>query len=830
MPFRRSQDGGEPRARFGWRRAPAGETDDAATAELSIDETHDEAKAAAPARAGRLDGLRAFVVVHPYVAAVTVLVIAVAFVSVLTYYSARQFTRRAADTRASMEAESFAKHSSTIATGDAFNGYLQMLRYADDPVLRSKASTEAQRREAMQQMVYLNTNKLSSLAVVDRAGIVLASTDSSVDVRASEAFSSTRADLHPANSDILLPEPGQRGYVEFTAPLKDVDGTVWAILYGRADPERLWASTLRASVDGGRNVIINSEGQFSAGVPDELLKQSWRGVPLGDGRVRADVAGIDSICGLGAIGQGTQIDHGWNVASCLPASLIQTEADRAMGKQGLVTLAGAVLTIVVAGAALKSITSLGSPSAPRAASDGAEPAADATAEAEIDAVVEANDEPSTPAAPVYVADVDALALIEAFERRNERLAERLRETVRARLIVAAAQVDEAFRVSGYDGERAAALHATAMGDFDAVGESELRALGQEMYPSLIRLGLPSALRALAKELSGELNVAVDVAPDVDAVAAAGGRVSIEPRRRLALYRAIRASLLLQIAAGASGASLRATRSGDLVELSIMSDADELGADGLDASSIAIEAYGGTLSVRGGSIVIELPAPHDHAAAADADEDVAAAWREHDTVDPEDDGVEEAVAGAPAAIRVVQAPPDDDESLIDALRSLRERLRGVIALELALDEHVESGDRSIDGALQTELFCLVGDAARLFASGGAGECSVALSQDDGSIVLSVTSAVAAGDSGTFSERATALESLGGTLEVASTDAGTTVTARAPMSAEERAPLVRLQAVTLRDEVEDDGEDDAADEVAPPDVDALLALADDDDEVA
>ena len=166
-------------------------------------------------------------------------------------------------------------------------------------------------------------------------------------------FAETRANLNPANSDVILPQVGSRGYVEYSAPLREPDGSTWAILVARGDPERLFRSSLAATVDGGRNVIINSQGQFAAGVPEDLLGEPWRGSYVGDGGVRASIVGLDSICGLAPIGKDTQIDRGLNVASCLPTSLIQAEQAQAMDKQGLVTLAGAVLALVLAAGLLR---------------------------------------------------------------------------------------------------------------------------------------------------------------------------------------------------------------------------------------------------------------------------------------------------------------------------------------------------------------------------------------------------------------------------------------------------------------------------------------------
>ena len=177
---------------------------------------------------------------------------------------------------------------------------------------------------------------------------------------------------------------------------------------GRADPATLWKGTLAASVDGGRNVIINSEGLFAAGVPDELLRQPWHGRPLGNGGVRADIAGVDSICGLAPIGKDTQIDRGLNVASCLPASLIQVERHAATGKQALITLAGVVLAIVVASVLLKLLVRDGEPFV--AAVAVASESADGPARADVlGASADQTIEPDGDAAQIETDVVDAVA-------------------------------------------------------------------------------------------------------------------------------------------------------------------------------------------------------------------------------------------------------------------------------------------------------------------------------------------------------------------------------------------------------------------------------------
>lgn len=583
----------------------------------------------------------------PYVVAISVVAVAVTFVAALTYVGARQFSGTATDARAADEAQSFAQHSSRLATGDAFDGYIQILRFADDPAVRAKSTSANDRTAAMQQLLYLNVNKFSSLTVADRGGLILATTDSSISgVKGSAAFSETRANLGPANSDIVLPEAGKHGYVEYTAPLKDADGTVWAVLLARADPARIWKGTLLASVDDGRNVIVNSEGQFAAGVPDELLRQPWRGIPLPNGSVRANIAGIDAICGLAPIGRDTQIDRGLNIASCLPASLIHAERGSATRKQLLVTIAAAMLAFAVAAVVLKLAIATGVSSERRLAP------ADGTGQAGSEAIdvppltiernldVAAVAEVVPPASVVVVADVDALTLIDAYERRSERLADRLRETVQAKLLIATTQADEAWRLAGVDPGLATSLHSKAMSELEAIRERELRAFGQDLYPGLIRLGLPGALKALKKEVADLIDIKLDLDFSTDSVALTSGRTSLEPSVRLVMYRFAADAARLLTEAGAWECTIALNRYLDQLVLAVSGVTNDTGAPPydeatLEASRIAAVAHAGSLRVdyRGAlrSMRISLPVTSvdTHHAEEDAalseDEQVAAVF-------------------------------------------------------------------------------------------------------------------------------------------------------------------------------------------------------------
>src|SRR6185437_12819290 len=104
----------------------------------------------------------------PQVRTLTIIAAAVAFIAALTYFGADEFSHRAVDQRAATEATSLAKLTGQLATADTYNTYLEMLRYADDPAVRALAAPHDARVTAMQRLLYLNTNNLSSLTIADR--------------------------------------------------------------------------------------------------------------------------------------------------------------------------------------------------------------------------------------------------------------------------------------------------------------------------------------------------------------------------------------------------------------------------------------------------------------------------------------------------------------------------------------------------------------------------------------------------------------------------------------------------------------------------------------
>lgn len=788
------QDGGDARARFGWLsrvrlpspRLPA--------------TRHIRARLRAPSWPP-----------SPFVAALAVLAVAVTFLAGLTYYGASTFSARAADRRAADEAQSLAHLGSRLATGDAFDGYIQILRYAEDPVLNDRNSSETDRLNAMQRLLYINVNKFQSLSIVNRAGVVLASTDPNIqDINTSGALLETRSTLGPANSDITMPRAGERGYIDYTAPLRDPDGSVWGILLGRADPARIFRGALDARADGSQTVIINSQGQFAAGVPDELLRLPWQGRPMDNGAVFARIAGTESICGLAAIGQGTQMDRGLNVAACLPASIIQADREWATGKQLIITIAGAVLAVVVGALLLWYLLRIAPPyavpaAAPALAASDEPPPTAPPPPTPIDII--AAEPPSTdpvdtnPAIPV--ADVDALALIDAFERRSARIAAQIRERVQARLLTASAQADEAFRIASADEELARALHDRAISEIEEVRDTELRHLAHELYPAIIRLGLPGALQALRKELADIIAVRLDVDPAADSVANTRARPSMSREARLVVYRLVGAAIQVAAQGGAAACEVSIRRHDAWLSIVMHAELapDEIADDApLTASAIALEAHGGTIetSQEGTTYVVraDLPAPSTPPSGDEDDDDsgLDAAF-EDGAAAPGDEA-----ALPPVVVRAVTSPlaaPRDDESgsdtlpdeddaaagtpyaadagetgLVARLEAIRERLFGrlVVGLETSVVQPEPPGD--VSDAL-TEFVRLALD---VLAGAGARTASVTVAHS-GERTVARIEATGADDLGSdaFDAAQDVVRGAGGRASLTADERGLTITA-------------------------------------------------------
>ncbi len=529
---------------------------------------------------------------------------------------------QSAQRRAAEEATSLSQESGRAATADAFAGYIQLLRDADDLLVSAPETPPDERSRTLQRLLEMNTNHFSGLAVLALDGKLQATAGGGIDdAAASEAFATVRANHGNANSDIVLTDGGG-AYVDYATVLVDGEHHAWGVLVARADAARLWQTTLAASLDGGRNIIVNQRGDFAAGVSSELVGQPWRASDFAAGAVRSRADGVDAICGLHAIAADTQIDHGWNIAACLPASRVLAGAHAGMQRLALISAAAfaMVLAVVVAVrsrlARAHELWRTRSPTRrPRRWSRSVEPA-DNRPVSVLSAAV----------------DPRALrALIDAYEARNARLAARLRESVQVKLMVATARLSEAERVSEQGPEVADDLRERAIADLDVLNEHDLRAIGQELFPDLVRLGLPAALRALQKDVAEDIRVDVEADASIDSVDETAGRASIEPGRRMAIYRAALEAVRGLAAAGVEQCALSLRSVSPGLELVVQAAAiDGIFSFDLSAAAVTAEAYGGSLTVEGdgGRIAVraifpgEAPLPSEEEASADQADNAA----------------------------------------------------------------------------------------------------------------------------------------------------------------------------------------------------------------
>ena len=560
-----------------------------------------------------------------FLVAATAVVVATALVAIAVSVTAERSYGERERTRAAAEALSVAEHSALLATGDAFSGYIQLLRDADDREVRAIGTPSDVRTAALRRLLELNTNRFSGLAVIGLDGRVVAATDGTMlDATVSPAFAAVRANQGNANSDIVLDPPGQPGHVDYASILIDDTGEKWGVLVARARADRLWQTTLSGTVDGGQNIIINREGQLAAGVPAGLLGQPWRGRGFTGGAIRAQVGGVDSVCGLGAIAPDTQIDHQWNVASCLPASTVLIGAGA--GSRVWLTAIAAFIVAAVAGSALLRVFSrpAGAPIDMKVEADALEPEPESEPEVEPPAPEPAEPPPN----------IDARTLISAYEERNARLAARVRESVQARLLVASSRVEEAVELHEESPDLARVMLERAASELDDLNERELRALGQELYPDLVRLGLPAALRALRKDVADLIEVEVAAAADADSVDDTSQRAIGTPRRIL-MYRLVLDAVRQFAEAGLESCTVTLSRGPSDLWLSVKGhgETEAPDEDSFAASALAAEAYGGKLTLDHAVDAVQVTIEFDEAAGG-AESDQAAGGGAQDEPQPD----------------------------------------------------------------------------------------------------------------------------------------------------------------------------------------------------
>lgn len=253
-----------------------------------------------------------------FLLAATVMTLAATAVAVAMWVLAPRPAAPDTGARLTAEASSIAAHSATLANAEAFDGDIQVLRNAADPRLADPNTPPEDRATALRQMLLLNTNRFDAFALADLHGALLASTDA-----APGPITQRAAYLQSAASSAvaMAAVAAQDGSValDYAAPVRGTNGATIAILIGRANPQRLWTSTLATSIDGSVSFVVDNGGRAIAGAtgaaPDGVVSGAT-----------AMIGATPSYCALAPIGRDTHLDLGWNVASCLPLSLAPASA------------------------------------------------------------------------------------------------------------------------------------------------------------------------------------------------------------------------------------------------------------------------------------------------------------------------------------------------------------------------------------------------------------------------------------------------------------------------------------------------------------------------
>jgi signal transduction histidine kinase len=124
-------------------------------------------------------------------------------------------------------------------------------------------------------------------------------------------------------------------------------------------------------------------------------------------------------------------------------------------------------------------------------------------------------------------------LLRSEEHIKQEIAEMLHSRVQMRLLVAWHKLGDLEEQLGSDHHRQ--LLADLRSELDHIREHDVRAASHALHPSVINLGLSSAVFSLADELASQLDVRLEVAPELEVYERETG---LEPELRLAAYRVI----------------------------------------------------------------------------------------------------------------------------------------------------------------------------------------------------------------------------------------------------------------------------------------------------
>ncbi|HYG57778.1 MAG TPA: ATP-binding protein, partial [Symbiobacteriaceae bacterium] len=127
------------------------------------------------------------------------------------------------------------------------------------------------------------------------------------------------------------------------------------------------------------------------------------------------------------------------------------------------------------------------------------------------------------------------------EEMHRKTAEFLQSRVQSKLLVVGHHLDEARKWLQTAPEKGRRELETAQSQIEDIRENDVRLVSHLLHPTVISLGLGTAVRSLASEFSQQLHVVIDMKPEVAALDSVAGS-SIPERVRLAAYRVLAETL------------------------------------------------------------------------------------------------------------------------------------------------------------------------------------------------------------------------------------------------------------------------------------------------
>lgn len=220
-------------------------------------------------------------------------------------------------------------------------------------------------------------------------------------------------------------------------------------------------------------------------------------------------------------------------------------------------------------------------------------------------------------------------LITAEERVKQRVAELLHGPIQTRLLLASLNIDKCLRMLPAAPEEARSLLREVRRDVEQLREHDVREAGRLLHPSVLRVGVAAAIRALARRFADHFIIDVqenDAFASLDRSDGPG----LPPPWRLGCYRIVEECLNnVYFHAGAQHVTVRlcvrerttAMPGGALQQLSVTVADDgegfdpEVTASGLGLDTIAVRALrlSGTVTVdsaigQGTTVIARIPLP------------------------------------------------------------------------------------------------------------------------------------------------------------------------------------------------------------------------------